>query len=150
MSPLKTPSKARSGSGLEDMRDAFVALHPLPDEGSNQVNARTVRVPRTKKKPKSESSAEKPRSFKELLEQSHAAPTHPRSADRGDTRAYSDASLSPAEISKPLSAGLLISGLLESVGHMVENFLDDDYSDDGQEGVSRFDNRVTRLADWAG
>jgi hypothetical protein len=59
-------------------------------------------------------------------------------------------SLSPEELSKPLSGGL-ITGLLDSVGHLVQNFLDDEDTDDEDERVStRFDDNVSRIAGWAG
>jgi hypothetical protein len=58
-------------------------------------------------------------------------------------------SLSPEEIQKPLSGGL-ITGLLDSVGHLFDNFLDDKDTDDEDERVSRFDDSVSRIAGWAG
>jgi hypothetical protein len=159
---MRAPTKKKSGSELDNMRESLVDLHPLPDEGTRQVEggrtARTARTARTKRKSKSEHSSDKPRSFKELLAHSHHSqpPTHTRSSNLEEMRQNThnkperEPSLSPEELSKPLSGGL-ITGLLDSVGHLVQNFLDDEDTDDEDERVStRFDDNVSRIAGWAG
>jgi hypothetical protein len=137
------------------MRQSLVDLQPFPDEGTRQVEggrtARTARTSRTKKNSKSEHGSDRPRSFKELLSESNHSQTSKLAEMRQKKRnkAERELSLTPEEVHKPLSSGL-ITGILDSVGHLFENFLDDEDTDDEDERVSRFDDGVGRIAGWAG
>eukprot|EP00980_Cylindrotheca_fusiformis_P005423 scaffold1157_cov122-Cylindrotheca_fusiformis.AAC.15 len=143
---LKSPMKTSRNAQIDD--NGVDLGPPLMEEADVQREERnyprTARTARSKKKSKAEN--QKPKSFQELLAHSQADPAHGRSSrsHSRDSSSSRESSLSPADVDKPRSAGQLFSGLLESVGHMVENFLEDGDTDDEEE-ISKFDSR---FANW--